>query len=208
VLLSQFVESSLVMQLENANKIALHRATCHDEITDYMCRKKRFAVVNMIDFELQGSMLTSEARLADFFLSSDQVNWWNESIHTGGRYLGVDATMRKNLVVRMAFQAGIVKMDYYMRKYLWSLLIKTIYGLMKPVCESVLVDERPYAWSCISSDYPLWQRKQWPSEAEKQNDRQSERSYRFHSLARTYVVHFVGCSQSITQCHFILWKWQ
>jgi hypothetical protein len=54
----------------------------------------------------------------------------------------------------MAFQAGIVKMDYYMRKYLWSLLIKTIYGLMKPVCESVLVDERAYALSYISSDYP------------------------------------------------------
>jgi hypothetical protein len=84
--------------------------------------------------------------------------------------------MRNNLVVRMAFQAGVVKMDYYMQKYLWSLLIKTISGLMKPVCESVLVDERPYAWSYISSEYPTKSvPKKWVTIRSQETERQAIR---------------------------------
>jgi hypothetical protein len=111
--------------------------------------------VNRNDFQLQYIISSSGGTNEQLQPSSEEIDGWNEPIESGGTFLGVNRTMRNNIVARMAFRAGIVKMEYPLYRFIWALLIKIVAELMGAACDSVLMDEEPFVRSYINPKFPI-----------------------------------------------------
>lgn len=133
----EIVEYSAMIQLKRSNFIA---ARLQEEFLE----SKEFQTVKVKDIRLQNGLLSAELIMQKCFPSVASVNNWDAHLEQpGGAFLGVDRDTRDNLVCRLAWRAGIVKMEYGVYKLVWALLVKTILEVMTPALDTATKEFDP-----------------------------------------------------------------
>ncbi|CAB9502434.1 expressed unknown protein [Seminavis robusta] len=138
--LMNLVESCLISQLERARTMAFHR-TRHDP--------SQYPSVSLVDFQAQD-------QLHSFLFTTGDVKT-SGTIYPGLKLLGLsplpavkaaidsgvnfDETKRFQIVRRLAYAAGITKMDNAMFDLVWAQLVQLIIMLLWPGCVRLVHDE-------------------------------------------------------------------